>query len=191
MTSSINFSPLRRPLLVACVVRGVIVAPAEHGGVLVVPGDFAPGPDDALLLEIAGGLGGDEHDLVVVEGAARLDGRLFVATAPGFEPHPGEEFTVLVAETLGGAFAEVVAPTPAWDVRYGADVVTLRAEGDDAAADTESELDPDLDLTGDGWLDVYDVLALLDAWGAPGPADLDGDGSVDALDLTMLLNALR
>ncbi|MCI0366150.1 MAG: dockerin type I domain-containing protein, partial [Phycisphaerales bacterium] len=50
------------------------------------------------------------------------------------------------------------------------------------------------DLTGDGIVNIDDLLALLSDWGscpAPStvcPADLDGDGSVNINDLLMLIN---
>ncbi len=47
------------------------------------------------------------------------------------------------------------------------------------------------DLTGDGQVNVFDLLQLLDAWGpCPGcPQDLNGNGQVDVFDLLQLLNA--
>jgi hypothetical protein len=47
------------------------------------------------------------------------------------------------------------------------------------------------DLDGSGTVDVFDLLALLGAWGpcAGCPADLDGSGSVDVFDLLALLGA--
>jgi hypothetical protein len=50
----------------------------------------------------------------------------------------------------------------------------------------------DADLTGDYSVDVFDLLALLGAWGpCPGgcAADLNGDGAVDVFDLLALLGA--
>lgn len=49
------------------------------------------------------------------------------------------------------------------------------------------------DLDGNGVVDVFDLLILLDAWGACGdpadcPADLTGDGTVDVFDLLVLLD---
>ncbi len=46
------------------------------------------------------------------------------------------------------------------------------------------------DITGDGSVNVEDLLVLLGAWGpcgAPCPADLDGDKAVTVADLLMLL----
>ncbi|MCH2133320.1 MAG: hypothetical protein MK116_06180 [Phycisphaerales bacterium] len=58
------------------------------------------------------------------------------------------------------------------------------------------ELDGDLDgtidgccatdLTGDGDVNVQDILQLLDVWGGPG-ADLDGDGLTEVDDLLLLI----
>jgi hypothetical protein len=45
------------------------------------------------------------------------------------------------------------------------------------------------DITGDGYVDVNDLLALFEAWGAcpDCPADVNGDGVVDAQDLLELI----
>ncbi|MCI0362769.1 MAG: dockerin type I domain-containing protein [Phycisphaerales bacterium] len=46
------------------------------------------------------------------------------------------------------------------------------------------------DLTGDGQVDVHDLLAVIAAWGpAGGPADLNGDGIVNVADLLELISA--
>lgn len=48
------------------------------------------------------------------------------------------------------------------------------------------------DLNGDGVVDVFDLLILLDGWGVPGTggasADLNSDGVVDVFDLLILLD---
>ena len=44
------------------------------------------------------------------------------------------------------------------------------------------------DVTGDGVVDVLDLIEVLDAWGESGvPADVTGDGVVDVLDLIEVL----
>ncbi len=51
------------------------------------------------------------------------------------------------------------------------------------------------DVDGDGFVNTFDLLALLESWGAcpglpdPCPADLDEDGGVGASDLLLLLAA--
>ncbi len=44
------------------------------------------------------------------------------------------------------------------------------------------------DITGDGTVDVLDLLEVLSGWGAPGIADITGDGTVDVLDLLEVLS---
>ena len=44
------------------------------------------------------------------------------------------------------------------------------------------------DLDGDGTVNVFDLLALLAAWGTP-DGDLNGDGTTDVFDLLALLSA--
>jgi len=45
------------------------------------------------------------------------------------------------------------------------------------------------DITGDGVVDVLDLLEVLAQWGTAGPADITGDGIVDVLDLLEVLAA--
>ncbi len=45
------------------------------------------------------------------------------------------------------------------------------------------------DITGDGTVDVLDLLEVLSQWGADGSADITGDGVVDVLDLLEVLAA--
>jgi len=53
-----------------------------------------------------------------------------------------------------------------------------------------ADFDCPADITGDGVVDVLDLLQLLDDWGeAASPADINHDGIVDVLDLLLLLDA--
>ncbi len=45
------------------------------------------------------------------------------------------------------------------------------------------------DITGDGTVDVLDLLEVLAQWGSSGSADVTGDGTVDVLDLLEILGA--
>jgi len=68
---------------------------------------------------------------------------------------------------------------------------------DDAeAADTPGAVNPDCpepecpaDITGDGVVDVLDILEVLAQWGGSGSADITGNGVVDVLDLLEVLAA--
>ncbi len=58
------------------------------------------------------------------------------------------------------------------------------------AIDITQDGPPPGDVTGDGVVDVVDLLALLGAWGPcppPCPADMDADGAVNVTDLLFLL----
>jgi len=48
---------------------------------------------------------------------------------------------------------------------------------------------PGADITGDGVVDVLDLLQVLGQWGTAGSADVTGDGIVDVLDLLEVLGA--
>ena len=45
------------------------------------------------------------------------------------------------------------------------------------------------DITGDGVVDVLDLLEVLSQWGTTGSADINEDGTVDVLDLLEVLSA--
>ena len=45
------------------------------------------------------------------------------------------------------------------------------------------------DVTGDGVVNVLDLLAVLTSWGAGGSADVNGDGVVNVLDLLEVLTS--
>ncbi len=75
---------------------------------------------------------------------------------------------------------------------------TLRREGEDwlpVGNETRSVFRIDFadpcpaDITGDGTVDVLDLLEVLSQWGTAGTADITGDGIVDVLDLLEVLSA--
>ena len=44
------------------------------------------------------------------------------------------------------------------------------------------------DITGNSVVDVDDLLAVIDGWGAAGPADITGNGIVDVDDLLAVID---
>jgi len=72
-----------------------------------------------------------------------------------------------------------------WDIAEQAVEVTVRALTDYL----DEVLPPAADITGDGVVDVLDLLQVLGAWGpCPDcPQDITGDGIVDVLDLLQVL----
>ena len=48
--------------------------------------------------------------------------------------------------------------------------------------------EPCADVTGDGTVNVFDLTAIIQAWGSSDPdADVNGDGTVDVFDLTAVI----
>jgi len=88
----------------------VTVNRLDHGGDTVPNGDliwdgtFAPEATSSLHIDIGGTTPGTEHDQLVVDGAAHLNGQLVVDVAGGYTPSNGDAFTVLTATNLMGGF---------------------------------------------------------------------------------------
>ncbi len=61
--------------------------------------------------------------------------------------------------------------------------------GGDAFLRMQLGADCPADITGDGTVDVLDLLEVLSQWGTAGTADITGDGIVDVLDLLEVLSA--
>lgn len=130
-----------------------LLPPALTGETLSVGGD----------LTLAGAtiqvdLGADTHDALVVTGVASLDGQLHISLQDGYNPLPGETFTVLTASgvsgnlALGGADAgrfSLHASTPS--------EVVLTALSGMAG-----------DFNNDGAVDVVDYAVWRESVGQPG-----------------------
>lgn len=105
-----------------------LVSPGNSPGTLEVIGSYTQTDTGTLHVEIAG-LGQDSFDLLTVQDAALLDGRLTVALLDGFTPSPSDAFTVLAADVLAGAFDnapdKITIPQGTFDVVYDGDSVTL------------------------------------------------------------------
>ena len=82
------------------------VAPGNSPGILTVDGDYTQGSGGRLLIEIDGSVPGDEHDKLVVSGAANLDGTLEVLL--GFTPAADDSFDILDAGSVSGNFSNFV-----------------------------------------------------------------------------------
>jgi T5SS/PEP-CTERM-associated repeat protein len=141
-----------------------------------------------LVIEIGGLFAGTQHDQISHDGTAGLGGELTVQLIAGFEPSPGDSFTILVYTDYTGQFDALSLPElPAgleWDVVYGASSLMLEA--------VEEQVPCDGDLDGDGDVDLGDLAQLLGSYGTTNGAayedgDLDGDGDVDLADLAALL----
>jgi hypothetical protein len=174
-----------------------VLAPREHGGVFTVSDEYAQTADGVLVIEIAGLVPVEQHDMLVIADRAWLAGELVVVFTDGFEPVPGDVFTIIAAGSIDGAFDRVDLP-PTHDELAASllnedTAVTLCLDFADGSGCGVTSIDDqagNADLTEDGLVDVHDLLAVLGAWGErSGEADLNRDGSVDGLDLLVLLRA--
>ncbi|MHC5023750.1 MAG: hypothetical protein ACYTGG_07545, partial [Planctomycetota bacterium] len=159
-----------------------ILAPADSGGLVEVPGTYVQSAMGVLHVQVGGLIPVFSYDVVDVSDTASLDGVLLVELADGFLPKTGNEFVILTAGTVTGQFHSFAAPEIAADamfeVAYTPSSVVLRVIPAPAPGD--------LDL--DGAVDYEDLFQLLSVFGqADVAADLDGDGTVGVADLAILL----
>ena len=152
-------------------------------GKLQINGDYTQSAVGTLAIEIGGTEDGDFDELDVTA-IALLNGTLRATLIDDFVPQEGDEFDVVHASVVVGAFAATEMPQLpvglAWEVDYSAsNRVRLTVVEDDTPACTG-------DINGDGFVNAIELLAMLGAWGpCPGgcDADLNEDGIVDAIDL--------
>jgi hypothetical protein len=148
-------------------------------GLMHLPGGYLQTTNGVLSLEIAGSNPIVDHDLVVIEGAATLDGVLDLVM-PDARRLPSGLAVVLVADEIVGDFAQVVSTSGRADLTVCTTthaIVVRFGDGPVATAIGESAL-------------PAEVLGLLDAIGTDDPAwDLDGDGVVGESDLGILLRS--
>lgn len=168
-------------LLTPVVVNDGRILPGGRGtpGTVAITGDLEQGPQGIVEIDLlAGGLA----DVIDVDGAVVLDGRLHLRVADGADPTPGTQVTVLTATgAITGAFDEVVAPG-GWSVSVddGAVIATMTT-----AATCNADADDD------GEVGLDELLGVLVGWGfCPScAADLDGDDEVGLPDLLEVLAA--
>lgn len=144
-------------------------------------GSLTMGPTARLTVAMDGPTSFD-RDTVETAGATQLGGTLHVQLLDGYVPAIGETFEVLWANGgLSGAF-EAVTGAPGFAVSQSGTTVTLTFEGEGTCG---------ADLSGDGVVDLGDLLMVLAAWGdCEGcSVDLDGDGQVGIGDLLIVLAA--
>jgi hypothetical protein len=174
-----------------------VLAPREHGGVFTVSDEYAQTINGVLVIEIAGPVPVEQHDMLVVADRAWLAGELALVFNDGFDPAPGDAFTIIAAGSIDGQFDHVELPQAQRDLAavllYEDTAVTVCIDFADRSGCQETSIEDqavNADLTDDGLVDVHDLLAVLRAWGErTGEADLNQDGSVDGLDLLVLLRA--
>jgi outer membrane autotransporter protein len=115
-------------------INGATLSPGNSPGTITVQGNFVQNRSGTLDIEIASP---SSFDTLLVDGRAKLGGRLDVSLLNGFVPKAGEKFTFLTAGKVSGEFNS--ADAPVWDdltLRpfYGKQSVTLKTVVDSFAA---------------------------------------------------------
>lgn len=87
--------------------QGGQLAPGNPIGSSVVQGDYIQDQNGSLEIEIAGAIANSQHDFVNVLGETLLDGQLKISVVDDFMPDPNQTFTILVADSIVGFFANV------------------------------------------------------------------------------------
>ncbi|MCP4246615.1 MAG: hypothetical protein GY778_06165 [bacterium] len=136
-----------------------------------------------LVVEIGGLIAGTKHDQINHSATAGLGGELTVELIGGFEPSPGDSFTILTYGSHTGQFDTLSLPVLAagllWQVNYGTSSLTLEV-GDQIPGDCD--LDGDVDLAEYGNFES----CLTGPGGGLGTGcdcfDVDADGDVTLFD---------
>jgi hypothetical protein len=92
------------------VINGLVVnageiSPGGSPGTITIVGSYTQTAAGRLTVEIGGLSPSIQHDQLVVNGPATLDGALQVSFTNGFAPQPGDFFNVLSCASRSGAFA--------------------------------------------------------------------------------------
>ncbi len=169
-----------------------VLSPGFSPGTIEIEGDLDLESDAQTVIEISG-VGGTDHDMIMVTGDALLDGVLQISAIDGYVPSAGDEFTVITSGDLDNTvFADVEA------ARVG-DVI-LWPEYSLSAMSVIGALVGDMDLS--GVVDEDDIdefaFALRDNAGYDDAllftehevADMDGNGRVDFGDISDFAEAV-
>ncbi|GMU23348.1 MAG: hypothetical protein AMXMBFR13_34270 [Phycisphaerae bacterium] len=165
---------------------GGSLEPGGSPGILNVTGAYTQAAGATLRIELAGSAPGSGHDQLTVTGTAQLAGALVIGQPDGYVPAPGQQFVILTAGSVQGAFASVSGPGT-YTVEYLPNEVVLNViAGCTAFSSVDFDADCDVDLAD---------LAAFNGCGS-GPAvplaggcedkDLDTDGDVDQEDFGVL-----
>jgi len=87
------------------------ISPGNGPGLLSVTGNFTNAVSGTIAIELAGNTAaGIDYDQLVVNGAISLNGTLSISTTNGFNPQPGQVFTIITGSAITGTFSAVNWP---------------------------------------------------------------------------------
>lgn len=171
---------------------GIAGTGAEFGRLMFENSALTQSWDSATEIKIGGSAPGISHDQLLVYGnnaSIVVNGTLIVDRVNGFVPFIGQSFVIAEAPFIIGEYSAVNAP--GFEITYESNPFPLvdRVIATYTGTGCTGDIEP---ASGDGIVNVFDLLALLGQWGVcPDPdnckADLTGDSSVNVFDLLMLL----
>lgn len=189
-----------------------VLAPIDVGGIIEIDRNYRQTQRGELIIELAGSYPIEQHDLLIVNGHATLDGVLSVYHFDDFEPRIGDRFIFLIADQIDGRFSKLDLPILPHGAEYRIDyrdkaaIIHVELQGMDKPLTIARDVKqvPRIaaqkhvnsrrivgDLDRDGALTVRDVTRLLDHWNRThSRADLNRDHIVDAADLLILLDQM-
>ncbi|MCH2140299.1 MAG: S8 family serine peptidase [Phycisphaerales bacterium] len=156
------------------------LSPVDLGGLVSFGGDYIQLPGAVLVMDVFGPVPVQDHDLMVFDGVATLDGQLIVRLND--TPIESGAYPLVVASRIDGDFSRIVIEDPldrdAW-ICVGPRSVTLvvspagDAFGEAPAANVIRAVlrsigtsDRQWDLDGDNMVTEVDLGVMLDGWGA-------------------------
>jgi serralysin len=159
------------------------VDPGDGVGLLMFDNNLSLTGSSMITIELGGLTAGTLYDVLAVNGQLSLNGALAVSLVNGFQPSAGDEFSIVAAGSVLGAFASESLPTLGgglgWHTTYLPTGVKLSV----AAAVI---YDP-ADFNEDGHVDGDDLVPWRAGMGTlagatHGQGDANGDFAVDGAD---------
>ena len=172
--------------------NGGTLSPGDSPGVTRVVGNYSESAGGMMTVEL-GGTGAGMYDVLVVDGAASLAGRLDVVFFNGFSPVEGDTFDIVRTVTLNGKFRTTDLPPLNPDLRWLVNYIVDSGIGFDSVRLTVvPAVSADFDRDGD--VDLHDLDMFKRCASAPAvpydrkctasaqDMDFDDDSDIDLVD---------
>jgi len=167
------------------------LSPGESAGETKIFGNYTQGVAATMEIELGGLAQGVEYDWVRVFGTAQLNGTLDLSLFGGFIPTATDVFTILMATSITGQFANAPAGPSGLDTEFGSFDISYTGGKVMLSNFVAAVNNVEGDVDGDGDVDFQDFLSLQAGYGVASGAersdgDLDGDDDVDFQDFLIL-----